>query len=221
MTGEWNISQPSLKGLYHLSDANDSSGNGKNLTNSGGLSFVKGKFGNCVQGNGTNTLTIADNMGVDGGNVTILVWVKVITEPSSGSFTVFSQASSGSDVIYYLNYSDSGGAKTLGFHRSKVGVADQSFNVSIPNMGTSKWHLVGMTYDGTNLKGYYDGGFKGQVAVSGNGSSPAGDSFTLLGGVDGAFNGYMDEAIITGAALSYKQVNDYFSWATGKRSFFI
>jgi Concanavalin A-like lectin/glucanases superfamily len=128
--------------------------------------------------NSTKSLTKASSLGITHQNFTISFWIKFY---STGSQTLFFLRTTGGGTNY-IDWSIKYTGTNLEFHRSKPGIADQSFSVGW-SPGTTVWHHVYMKYDTATLRGGADGVELGNSSLSGVGSSGA-DSFGL--GFDGS-----------------------------------
>src|SRR5437667_77580 len=75
----YEISDGSVRALYHLEDTTDGSGNGYTLTNNNGATFVPGLLGKAATGGSPNVgsyLSLASDVGIGGGTVSISAWFK-------------------------------------------------------------------------------------------------------------------------------------------------
>lgn len=207
-----------LIALYHLEDVNDSSGNANTLTNNNTVTFTKGKFSNCANFGTANTnksLSRATNLGVTTPGNTVMFWIKQQTEIGSGAQTLCRWSNNTEKIVFYIDYNYNAGSRLLQFHRSKTGVGDVSVSASA-TLGIDKFHLIAMTYDGTTLRGYLNGGPVAEIATNGNGSSATTDSFVIAGDVNTFSSSFIDEFAVYNRALTYREINDYYKWASGK-----
>ena len=100
-----------LLAYYKLDDVNDAHAS-YHLTNNNSATFVTGKIGNGVdlEKDSSQYLSVANNLGVDGGAITISAWLKVGTQPASGEINIIaSQFSSITDTGYDLWYTNTSG----------------------------------------------------------------------------------------------------------------
>ncbi len=168
--------QANIKACYNLNDANDGSGNGYNLTNNNSVIFTGAKLGNGANFGANNTnkyLSIANNLGITGGNITMTCWVKILTNADN---PILAQGCGTTQYVnYLLTYTNAG---ALSVNRQQQGVSNNERVVSF-SMG-SGFHHVGLTYDGTNLKMYADGNQLGtNLACSGNGGTGSTNMFMI------------------------------------------
>lgn len=164
---------------YRGADANDSKGS-FHLTNSTGVAFVPAKYSNGPEGNGVaKNLFITNNLGIDGGAITVSCWVKPNSEISSGSWALWGQTSAASKVRYEIFYDYNGGTRRLTFNRVKNNVAGQggSYNIAL---GTSDFFLITLTYDGSTIKGYVNGAEVASASASGSGATTGNSAFILF-----------------------------------------
>lgn len=169
------LTDANIKGYWKLEDEADSSGLGHNLTNNGTLTYIGAKFNNganCPAGNSSKYLRIADNMDIDGGEITIVGWFKMLADISINVFCLCGSAAS-SYVFYQICYDS---ANNYGFGtdillalrcRQLVGYGGQGVAFS----DTTNFHHIALTYDTTKIHLYLDGAEQGSGSVaSGNGS---------------------------------------------------
>jgi len=214
------------KGLYRLEDLTDSSGNSYNLTNNNSVGFVSGKFNNCADFGATVSnlsLTRTSSSGITNGHITLIIHLKLRAEVGANSFDFLSNADSGVFVHYYIAYEYNGGSRRLAFTRDRGSVGAQAAYYTV-TLGTSSWYTLGLTYDGTNVSGFFNGSYIGQTAASGNGSG----SFTQTGVSIGArlFQPanptinyspiYADEVVIENVAWSKAKMKKYYTDSLGR-----
>lgn len=167
------ISDGSLRAYYRLENANDTTANSFNLTNNGSIPFNAAKFnngGDLGTSNTTDYFNINNDLGITGGLISVSMWLKLTTEITSGTYTFFQQGDLGTNVRYVIQYEYNSGSPRLVFNRSKTGTADEQFTYTV-TLGTSSYHHLVFTYDGSTVRGYYDGAIIGSVSASGSGSS--------------------------------------------------
>jgi len=211
-----------LEAYYRLESGaltTDSGPNGKTLTNNNTVGEGTGKFGGCADfgtANSNKSLSLAENMGIDGGNGSFSCWVKNRTEITADNtiYQYVSQTGSTTDCGLQLFYWQTSSVKKITWQRYKYGVGGQNSNFTI-TLGTDSWyHLVG-TYDGTNLRLYVNGELKDIQAASGNGSSAAPNTFAIGKNSDGSqyASSYIDDVLITNDALTSDEI--YALYKTG------
>ncbi|MCX6232115.1 MAG: hypothetical protein NTZ33_11280 [Bacteroidetes bacterium] len=210
------------KGLYHLNgNANDASGNGKNLSGTGiTYSLANGKFS---QGAGmtTGNLSLANNLGIDGGSVTISIWVKKTNSIALNKYGgIIDLNSATSKVGYTIGFSNDAGVMNIYIDRVKIGVADQSIGYTFTISSTKFDNLI-LTYNASStiLTLYVNGVYISERTASGNGSSGSngievGEYYG--GGSTSKFNGNIDEVIIENVAWDAAKVKKYYSNAKGR-----
>lgn len=149
-------------------------------------------------------LNVTNDMGTDGGAISIVLWVKMQAEISSGSQGFCVHGGATSHVNDMIGYDYNGGTRRLAWNRQQQNTAN-NISYYTATLGTANWHMLVYTYDGANMNGYYDGTLVvGPVALSGNGASGSGDGFGLGGTNRGGGNewyGYGSH--LTGQALVY------------------
>jgi hypothetical protein len=164
---------PNLKAYYELENGaltTDSSGNGNTLTNHGTVTATAAKYGDgaSITAN-TQWFDRATNLGITGGQISIVGWIKINTEPTTQQYNLGFLSSLTNQVAYWIDYEYNGGTRRLNFARYKVGSAiqDSFYNVTL---GTGVWHHLALTYDGVDMVGYLDGVEVVRNAYSGNGT---------------------------------------------------
>ncbi len=117
---------------------------------------------------------------------------------------------------YYCTYSRAGSTYTLSAVRSKRLVADNIASATITALGTSVWHRVYVTYDGSTLKLHLDGSQIASVASSGVGTKYLVDNSEDYFGINNRQGGgfgfsLMDEFQVWSADKSSIVATDYSS----------
>lgn len=204
----------STKALYHLDDLIDASDNNKTLTNNNSVTFPAGFLGNCADFGTANTnksLTIADNLGIDGGNCTFSCWVKLNSEIASSSWYFVVNESSVSKTGCELYYDYNGGARRMIAFRNKSGVGANFTTYSI-TLGTTDWYNLGLVFDGSNIKLYINGKLVNSAAASGTGSSAlASKTYLAEYLASGYASAKIDETIIENRAWTDSEFSKYYS----------
>ena len=105
-------------------NAEDSHGS-NTFTNVGPFTYATGKINNGADfgvNNTTKELTRADDMGIDGGALTMNIWVKLQTEIDSGAgtFNLTKIQSSTEKIIQYIDYEYNGGTRILHWRRGNA-----------------------------------------------------------------------------------------------------
>lgn|SRR3990167_3323711 len=207
-----------LQAYYKLEDVNDDLGV-NNLTNNNAATFVAAKFNNGVSGGSTDAdkaLTIASSLGYDGGAYAVSFWLRILTEPATDTaFDIFEVVDSVTDTSLLLNYIDTAGTKTLAFARIRLNVAGDSDSHTV-TLGTSVFHHIVLTYDGSTVKGYLDNVEVTSVASTGNGSGTTTTVFVLLCGLNfgtgiGNTLGIIDDFALFDRNLTASEVNRIFT----------
>lgn len=191
----YEISDGSVKALWHFEDTVDSSGNGHNLTNNGTVTFPAAKLSNGAQSNGSNSLSVNSNLGIDGGTFMLNIWVKNATTFDAAGEHIFMQQSANTDTSYAILGYDSGGTKHLVFRRERVGTTNCQVDVAY-TLTAGTWYFLSITYAGTTLEGYVNNVSQGTQTCSGNGTG-ASDKTELFAKNGGEFwTGTLDEGVV-------------------------
>ena len=203
-----------IQGFWKLDETSgtryDETDNSYDLTDLNTVLYDTGKIGNAAKFQAANSeyLSIADDLGITGGAISISLWVKNLSEISANTYTFALQQDDGVDVYYSIQYVYNGGTRLIVFRRTKCGVAVQGISYTA-TMGTSDWYHLVLTYDNTNIKGYVNNSLKDTVAASGNGTGTNADAF-YIGGF-GTANYYasslIDEVIVWNTALTAAEVS--------------
>jgi len=174
------FSSANLKAYYRLENVNDSSAGGFTLTNNGTVTFPVAKYNNGADFGTANTdkrLEVLNNLGIDGGAITVAGWFKMNTEITAGGYgALFGQASAGTDTWYEVYYTFDGGNRRLVFLRFGSALHQFSYDITL---GTAAFYHIALTYDTTNVIGYVNGVNIGSVAASGSSAIPSIDSFVI------------------------------------------
>ena len=217
----------SLQAYYKAEDVTEyyTGGGTLDLTNNNTVAFNAAKIDNGADGGTTNTnksLSIANNLGIDGGACSISFWVKINTEVAAGTYGLVCCASSGTDVLYFVRYDYNAGTRRLRFFRVKQNVAVTASAYTV-TLVTTNWYHVVLTYDTTNIKGYVNNIQQGaDTAASGTGSGQT-SAFIILGDNSGDgstianfASAIVDEVGIWSKALSTNEITDLYNSGNGQ-----
>lgn len=201
-------------------NASDSFGS-NTLTNNGTTAFASALINNGADygtANSTKYFKVLNNLGIDGGAITISTWVKMRTEIGSAKQAIVLQGSVTSQVNYIVYYDYNAGTRRLTFNRQRQAISNNETSGNT-TLGTTTWHHIVLTYDGTNLKGWLDGTqIASSLSTSGNGSVAA-VSQLYLGFEDqqtgGYLSAYQDETGVWSRALSSTEITDLYNGGAG------
>lgn len=198
------FNHPNLKAYYRLESGlftTDTKG-GFTLTNNNSVATATGKFGGGADtgsSNSNKSMSVANNIGIDGGPITISCWVNITTAPSSGQSAAFvQQANTTSKTGYFIEYNNNSGTLRVRFNRTRF-PGDQDQSIVVGTLTTGVWHNLILVYDGTNIWGFIDGVKSTPAAATGNGGSGGGNSLSLFNrAVEGNlfFSGLLDDVAI-------------------------
>ena len=208
------INDATLEAYYRFETGaltTDSSTKGKTLTNNGTVGEeASGRFGYCAdQGtsNSTKYFSIANKCNYTGGAYSIAGWWKIRTEPTATGVLYWvgdSVSITQLRLYYFLNGSD----LTFRFGRSRIIAND--FTDVVYTMGTTSWHHLVLTYDGTNYLLYIDKVSQGGSTSTGNGSGSTSD-FLGIGSEGSQFaSSYIDDVACFSKALSQTEINNLY-----------
>lgn len=150
-----------LQAYYKLEDVSDSKG-ANTLTNNNTVTFTAAKFTNGANLGSTDAnkcLSVASALGYANGAYSVSLWVKLNTE-LTGADTVYQICNIYTTTSQWLlNYSRVGGVNALNFTRFDGATLEgPSYNVTL---GTTDFHHIVMTHDGTSIRGYLDNALVG------------------------------------------------------------
>lgn len=200
-------------------NAADATGNGFTLTNNASVTYGTGLIHNgvaCV-GGVTQFLSRADNLGITNGNITMALWIKLNNEIASGQWGLAIKGDAGTNINYIIVYQYNGGTRRIVLNRQQQNLANNETYYNIA-LGTSGWHQIVLTYDGTNIGGYVDTVAVSNVATTGDGSS-GGANLTEIGRAhgytDSCPDATLDEVPIYSRVLSSGEVGQLYNGGAG------
>jgi len=188
------------KGVWHLADnaasaaVADSSGNGFTGTNQANTNAktTAGKMGAALAYNGSTDFTsVASSAGLGSGlsGFTISAWVKKNSNNTVDALVWHGDDNDGSGASYRILTLSSGQIQ----YNAGNWNTGKTFNGSTI-ADTTNWHYIVATYDGTTLRGYYEGAADGSSSA---GVYTAGDKVTRIGaGQASGANTYYASAVL-------------------------
>lgn len=218
------------RAVYWLEDLTDQTSNSYTLTNNNLVSFVAGNFNNAADFGIANTnkyLDIANNLGWTGSSdLSISVWVKIRTEPTAfnapGAANLVNIWNGVNKVNMRIHYGNEAGTLKLAILRDNSGIGEVVAKYPV-TLGTSSWHHVALTYNGTSGVGklYLDGSDTGATFTQiGNGThtSTFSDRFNIGAYGDGLVipqymfaSAYFDEVVVSSSVFSSTDVANIFN----------
>lgn len=188
-----------------------------NLTNNNTVGYAPCLIANGADFGATNTnkyFSIASNLGINGGTVSISMWFKLRNASSDGFFILLGDA--GTDSRYQISYDTT---PQMIYWRSLPGVGGiaEVYGVALD---TTTWHHLVLTYNSgtTAFKGYYDGVEVISTTGSGNGSIGISSEFTVGGSpsIGGQYvESYMDEIGVWSRDLTGAEVTTLYNGGAG------
>ncbi|MCH7557578.1 MAG: discoidin domain-containing protein [Planctomycetes bacterium] len=196
-----------LAAHYQLDgNLNDSSGQGRNGTTTGVLTYVAGKIGQAVNLDGSTFVEITGYKGVTGTQSrTMAAWIKTGT---TGEILSWGQNTDGQKWIFRVQTSNG----TDGAIRVEV---NSGYIVGDIDMRDNQWHHVAAVFEGDDtpevqdIKLYVDGLLDTVSALNNNSINTASDTDVRIGKApwqDRPFTGQIDDVRIYDNALSYAEV---------------
>ena len=194
-----------LVGSWHFNEgsgtiARDTSGNNNHGTLVNGPTWVDGKFGRALSFDGVDDYVISS---------------RGISPPSTFTANIWIYYTGDNGVV--VDWLGQGSINT-GYHDSGIEIVGGTvrvryWNLPCVNLGSitaNNWYMITLVYDGSNLKGYINGEFKG--STSGALSHPS-TLFIALGATDSTncgdgtyFGGKVDEFRFYTRALSPEEI---------------
>jgi Concanavalin A-like lectin/glucanases superfamily len=205
-------------------NATDATGNGYTLTNENGLSYSTGLVNNAADFGSNNTnmrLHVGSVMGATPSDpLTISGWVKLNTEVSGPTYMLMEKAFAAPNAVRYLiAYQYNGGSPRLGFARSPGGSGTEGDIFYPVTLGTTNWHYLSLTYDGSTVTAYLDGVSVGTASSSGSGNLDQNSDEFDIGAADGPVqfsSAKIDEVGTWNQALSDSQIAALYNGGAGR-----
>lgn len=169
----------------------DSSGNGKTLTNTGSVAFAASLINNGADYSTTATgkrLQRSDTSGASvGGSISFSLWTKLNTDLSgAGTYEFYSIYDT--QTRFEIYYDWNGGTPQVRCNRTKISVAGATASYNI-TLGTSSWHHIACTYDGSTITLYVDGTSRATASQSGVGGGGSASCTVIGNNITGVCNG--------------------------------
>lgn len=180
----------------------------------GAVVYADNTYSIDLERNSSQYLSRTDTSGLAvGGNVTLEAWFKIESELGvSGVYTIVEVDDGDTSpwVQWGLDYSNSGGTKSLRFNRGRMCV-NNNYTSYVVNLNVDQWYHVAGTYDGSSARLYLDGSLvAGPTAQSGNGDSGGcGGDFTGIGsnvGTTNYFDGLIDDVRLWNVERSASEI---------------
>ena len=213
-----------LVAYWKLENTSDSKAS-YTLTNNNSVGFASGLFNNAADFGTSNTnkyLSVASDLGITNGACSISAWIKLRTEISTGEYRFVWKFDTGTDVTYGLKYEYNSGTRRVLFWRVRENaeIKEVTYNTVL---GTSNWHHMVLTHDGTTLSGYLDGVSVGTpITATGDGSGVATADFTEIGrgSTAGYASAYIDDVAIFNRALTSTEVSNLYNGFPAEGGFY-
>jgi hypothetical protein len=204
----------SLKAYWRLEDLNDSKGT-STLTNNNSVTFTAAKFNNGANfgtANANKNLLLggASPFGITSNAArTLSFWAKMNTELSGGdSYGCFlAMVHADIDIVFRIGYWRASGINSINFDRGKLAIATLPISSNI-NLGTINFNHFVLTWDGSTLKGYFNGTLINSSTPSGSGNNGFTDEIRIgsdFGG-NNPISATVDDVSIFSRALTADEV---------------
>ena len=201
-----------LRAYYKLEDANDSTANAYNLTNTGSVSFASaGKIGNSAGtfNTGSQRLGRTDAMGFTSTSTnTWSFWVKFT---AVGGYQIDICTTSGANKRVLI-YGDSANGRMIAY----ANATDNIINTGNSSVTTGTWYHVVLTHNSGLFELFLNGVSKGTSSPGGTGGASNYLSYGNPGDSFGApLNGYLDEAGVWDRVLSGTEITQLYNSGAG------
>lgn len=209
-----------IEAYYKLDNVNDSVGS-NNLMNNGTATFTAGKIWNATDfwtANTSKYLSLASNLGITGGNITLNCWIKSNTEITTWTYPILLQWSQTNFINYMIHYDYNWWTRRIIVNRQKRWLSNNIAGYNI-TLWTSNWYMLTLTYDGTNLLLYVDWVQQATLSTSWNWTASATNKFYI--GRDypeysaDYSNILVDEVWVWSRALSWSEITQLYNSGNG------
>lgn len=218
--------------VWHLDGLTDSKAT-YDLTNYNSTAFSTGRMGDAADigtGNTNKNVRVSSNLGMTGGPITMRVWLKLAAEITTGNNGIAMKGSQTNFINDLITYNYNGGTRRLEWNRQRQNQSNNTITHNV-TLGTTDWHQITYTYDGTNLRGYLNGVLvAGPLTTSGNGVGGTNLNSTSLfsnfntdgnGQYGGIFpNGLMDDAFVASSTFSAAHILTEYNNQSSTSTFF-
>jgi len=196
------------------------------LTNNNTVGEDTGKFGIGADFGDANTnkcFSQASDWGLtSAGSFTISFWIKLNTEtPASDGNNIRFWQVDVNDAHRSIPWVDYGYYSTPGYRLIRVyryGATFDIFDSAQINLGTTTWHLITVTYDGSTVTLYIDGAYSNSVASSGTLATPVTEIASLGCAFDWSMynSAIFDDFAVFDRALTATEVGNLYNgtWST-------
>jgi prepilin-type N-terminal cleavage/methylation domain-containing protein len=184
--GDWSLDETAGTAIA------DISGNGNNGTLAGPLTSVPGVFGNALNFNGSNFITINNTITTTLNSFTVSAWFKT-TNASDIKIVSFQSTTHPIQTI--------GGQFRMCFPVTGCVVGTRMVN-------DGNWHFATVTGDGTSIRGYIDGTPEATAATN----AAVITNTLYIGGCSSGyyFAGAIDQVRLYGAALTARAIKEQY-----------
>jgi hypothetical protein len=215
-----------LLAFYNLSDLTDASGNGRTLTNNGGVTFSSGKIGNAATFNGSNYL---ENNNIDLSGATqasFSLWLKTSSQ-TTGQKNMFGRwggsIQPGSEQFLFTTFGNGQSLEVLLQLNGGNGNLNQfGGGPSGPIINDNQWHNAIIVLNNSGLKLFWDGLLftsreisNATIAGGSPGSTQIGDA-VYKGFGSTPFDGQIDAVGVWNRALTNTEVTELYNAGAGK-----
>jgi hypothetical protein len=194
---------------YKLSDANDSSGNGRNGAATD-VSYVAGKLGQAASFNGTTSIINCGSEFIGTSALTIAAWIFLNGWGEGTAGSESGRILDNGKTLLWVQHNTG----DLRFSRDGGTTPPQSANT----ISLSSWIHVAVTSTASGTTNFYVNGFLSGTANQAAGTPAAGTTNVCLGNrlaTDRAFNGLLDDVRIYNEILPDWKIQAIFNFGKG------
>lgn len=185
------------------------------LTNNNSVTYSAALINNGANLGSANTnkfLSNTGNLGITAqAAFSVVIWVKLLAEIASGQWDLFTLGDTATGQLRLIRYEYNAGTQRVNFYKGTTNLR------STITLGTSTFHQLALTFDGTTLTGYIDGSSIGTStpATTSNGET----NFTAFGSGDGlpsnTASSLLDEMGFWSRALTAGEVTSLYNGGAG------
>jgi len=201
---------PDINGLYHFEDDSvDSSGNGYNGTDDGGITYEAGKFNNGWRSNGANKSVFDSALWDSSDDFTVGFWMKpkVEFETDDGPY-ILRKSNVGGNYIFF-SYSVSCTADYIEYNHTGCKASGAK------DFDADTWYYMVMRRSGTTAEIYINNvlAYSGSDSVTTNSSANVGLNEYDVGGEPDDF--IVDELFFSNTAIPTSTLNSLYNSGSG------
>jgi hypothetical protein len=228
--GSENVWDSNYKAVYHLDDANDSTSNDNDGSTTGTSFSTSGKVGGAIYNSGGSSdklMSVSSSASLISAtqSLTFSCWMKV-TSLRQQTFPLVMRLlpdpSAPKYHSYALRFDSSTGEPYPRLCVVNTADANKRYNDSTV-ISTNTWYYVVGTYDGSDIKYYFDGSYVGKTAQTGNISFGSNRELRIADNYYGNgqyYTGYVDEVRIINEAKNANWISTEYNNQNSPSTFY-